>query len=39
MIKGLVEVTGETSPVYLAGKLMLPPSALDEIRFAVKGVV
>jgi len=39
MIKELVEVTGETSPVCIAGKLMLPPSALDEIRFAVKSVV
>ena len=31
-----MEATGETSPVSIAGKLMLPPSALDEIRFAVK---
>jgi len=38
-IKELVETTGETSPVFIAGKLMLPPSALDEIRFAVKSVV
>jgi len=38
-IKELVEATGETSPVSIAGRLMLPPSALDEIRFAVKSVV
>jgi hypothetical protein len=38
-IKELVETTGETSPVSIAGRLMLPPSALDEIRFAVKSVV
>ena len=38
-IKELVEATGETSPVSIAGKLMLPPSALDEIRLTVKSAV
>jgi hypothetical protein len=38
-IKELVEVTGETSPVSIAGRLMLPPSALDEIRLMVESLV
>jgi hypothetical protein len=38
-IKELVEVVGVTSPVSIAGRLMLPPSALDEIRVVVQSVV
>jgi hypothetical protein len=38
-IKELVEVTGETSPVSIAGRLMLPPEALDEIRLTVKSTI
>jgi hypothetical protein len=30
---------GETSPISIAGQLMLPPSALDEIRSTVKGTI
>ncbi|MFD1569787.1 hypothetical protein [Halorubrum laminariae] len=38
-IKELVESTGETSPISIAGQLMLPPSALDEIRSTVKSTI
>jgi len=38
-IKELVDTTGETSPISIAGQLMLPPSALDEIRSTVKGTI
>ena len=37
-IKELV-ARGETSPISIAGQLMLPPSALDEIRSTVKGTI
>jgi len=38
-IKELVETTGETSPISIAGQLMLPPSALDEVRLIVKSTI
>jgi len=38
-IKELVDTTGETSPISIAGQLMLPPSALDEIRSTVKSTI
>jgi len=38
-IRELVETTGETSPISIAGQLMLPPSALDEIRSTVKSTI
>ena len=38
-IKELVETTGETSPISIAGQLMLPPSALDEIQSTVKSTI
>ncbi|WP_049983589.1 hypothetical protein [Halorubrum sp. BV1] len=38
-IKELVKSTGETSPISIAGQLMLPPSALDEIRLTVKSTI
>jgi len=38
-IKELVETTGETSPISIAGQLMLPPSALDEIRSTVRSTI
>ena len=37
-IKELV-ARGETSPISIAGQLMLPPSALDEIRSTVKSTI
>lgn len=38
-VRELVETTGDISPVSAAGQLMLPPSALDEIRITIENYI